>query len=74
MAKDKALLRAIKIVGGESKLARCLGISRQAVNKWESAPPVYAWAIDGLTEGKVTCHQLRPDIFPPLEDMMRAKL
>ncbi len=65
MAKDKALKRAIKILGGEVAVAGYLGVTRQAVNKWERAPTAKAHAIQKLTDGKVTCYDLRPDIFPP---------
>jgi len=65
MAKDKALKRAIKIIGNENALADLLKISRQAVNKWDRAPAGKAYAIQKLTDGKVTCHDLRPDVFPP---------
>lgn len=70
----KALLKAIEIVGGQTELARQLSaaenvkIKQSVVHKWANqtgmVPGEYALTIKKLTGGKVTAHQLCPDIFP----------
>ena len=61
--------RAIRICG-LSRLARKLGVSRQAVDNWRHrrVPPEYCIRIELATGGQVTRHELRPDIFGPPSD------
>ncbi|MCG8431502.1 MAG: helix-turn-helix domain-containing protein [Candidatus Omnitrophica bacterium] len=59
--------RACNILGGQPSLARALGVSTQAVNKWVKrnfVPPVRAIQIEKATNGQVTRHELRPDLYP----------
>ena len=44
MTKDEAIKRA----GSEARLAALLGVSRQAVNKWESIPPLRVYQLREL--------------------------
>lgn len=62
---NKQLLRACKIVGSQEKMARALGVSRQAVQQWcqGKLPAARALAVESLTDGQVTRYQLRSDIF-----------
>jgi DNA-binding transcriptional regulator YdaS (Cro superfamily) len=62
--RDRALRRAINIVGSVAELARKLGLQRQAVSAWRRVPPERVLAVSLATEGKITCHELRPDLFP----------
>jgi len=39
---------AITLAGSASKLAQLLGISRQAVSKWESIPPLQVYRLREL--------------------------
>lgn len=54
--------------GNKSALARALGIKRSAISQWEHVP---IWPtnrvlqIEEATGGKVTRHQMRPDVFGP---------
>ncbi len=65
-----AMKEAISLVG-LSKLARGLGVSHQAVRKFEaSRVPVIEVAM--LTGWKVTPHQLRPDLYPLPGDALLA--
>lgn len=51
-------------------LAGLVGVSYQAVRKWESKgrpPAERALQIEQAVRGTVTRHQLRPDIYPPEE-------
>lgn len=85
----EALSRAIAIVGGQTQLARLLGVKQANVwhwlNKAERVPGEYVLAIEKATGAQVTRHQLRPDLYPdsqPVdsapaireEDVWRAQL
>jgi len=61
------LERAIEIVGTQAALANALGVTAQAVNQWVSKgriPAERVLEIERATEGKVTRHDLRPDLYP----------
>ena len=60
-----ALLKLIKFAGGQSRLARGLGVSRQVVNEWVKRGRISAMmAIEAEkeTNGYVTKGELRPDV------------
>lgn len=59
-----ALQRAIAIVGSGSELARRIGLTAWAVNKWnpDSVPKDRCLDIEKATDGQVTAEELRPDI------------
>ena len=48
---DKMLLRAMAKAGGLSGLAKRLGVSRQAVQKWDSIPDTRLLAIRRIANG-----------------------
>lgn len=52
---------AIEIAGSQVKLARLLGISHQALNKWQDVPPRHIIAIERATG--VHRSLLRPDLY-----------
>lgn len=61
---DKAI-KALK--GNQSELARKIGVTPQAVQQWSKSGKVPAERvldIEAATDGKVTRHDLRPDIYP----------
>ena len=64
-----ALKQAIEIVGTQAAFARALGVKPQHVWNWinrdEKAPADQVLAIEAAVGGKVTRHDLRPDIFGP---------
>ena len=66
---EDALRTAIEIVGGQSKLAKILGVSQPSIwhwlNKSGRVPGEHVIAIERATGGRVTRRLLRPDIFPP---------
>ena len=66
-----AMKEAISLVG-LSKLARGLGVSHQAVRKFEASRVPAERVIDVamLTGWKVTPHQLRPDLYPLPSDAL----
>lgn len=84
-----ALAQAIDLVGGQTQLARLLGVKQANVwhwlNKAERVPGEYVLAIESATGGRVSRHALRPDLYPdsaapdaaptiPEEDLWRAQI
>lgn len=67
------LQQAIRILGGQAALARACGkgCKQQHVWNWmhrdRKIPAEFVLAIERATGGQVTRHQLRPDIYPPIE-------
>lgn len=64
----EALKRAAAELGGYSAVARAVGVTPQAVSekirRGKSASPKWVLALERETGGKVTRHQLRPDLYP----------
>jgi DNA-binding transcriptional regulator YdaS (Cro superfamily) len=61
----KSLEKAFLSVGGQSKLAKSIGIAPQVVNNWVrrgNVPAEYCPAIERATNGLVCCEDLRPDV------------
>ncbi|NBC46725.1 MAG: chaperone [Gammaproteobacteria bacterium] len=72
MSKNPVTIAAAQL-GSTSALARALGLTYQAVRKWERAiddgrlrgiPAERAVEIERLTHGRVTRQMLRPDLWP----------
>lgn len=60
-----ALLKAVSICGGQSALAKAIGVKPQAVQQWIGrgmAPVERVADIERATNGVVTARELRPDI------------
>ena len=57
--------RLINIIG-RKKIAQQFDIKDTSVTSWHKygVPPKYCKTLEKLTQGDVTSHQLRPDIFP----------
>lgn len=68
MNDQTALETAIKTIGNQSKLARVVGVTPQAISHklkhGTTVPAEWCAPIEEATEGKITRHQLRPDLFP----------
>ncbi len=62
--RDEALERAITEAGGVAALARAINVTSQAISQWDRVPAERVLAVEGATGGKVTRHDLRPDIYP----------
>ena len=62
----QALERAVATIGGLSKLASRIGVRPQVIVNWRSRgiPAARVLDIERATEGKVTRHELRPDLYP----------
>lgn len=54
---------AVRVAGGAAAVARELGLSRAAVSKWTRCPADHVLTLERLSDGMVTRHDLRPDIF-----------
>lgn len=59
---------AAEMVGTQRRLAEILGVPPSFVSQWISGyrkiPPTHCLRIEELSGGQVTCHELRPDIYP----------
>lgn len=64
MERDKALIRAIELAGGNKALANAIGISPPSLSAWQTCPANRVLSVVNAVGGKVTCHELRPDIYP----------
>lgn len=65
-----ALQRAIEISGGQSALARAIGVKQGHIYYWLKTGKVSAervLAIESATDGQVSRSELRPDLYPPEE-------
>lgn len=71
----EALDRAVKIAGGQSAIARRLGVSQPTVWAWLNGgqlPAEHVLAVEAATG--VSKHALRPDIYPDESDAGTAAL
>ena len=64
MNKDTPLAKALTFVRAKDMAEAC-NVSSQSITNWQNrgVPPKYCMKIQSLTSGRVTAHQLRPDIF-----------
>ena len=67
-----ALMRAVACVGSQKALADRLGVTQSIVWYWlekakKGCPAEHAVKIEAVTGGKVTRHDLRPDLWPASE-------
>ena len=64
--KKEAIQRACEIAGGQSAMARLLGVKPPSVNEWikggRPVPAARCPAIEKATQGAVRCEDLRPDV------------
>lgn len=63
----EALRKAVQIAGGQSQLAKAVGVKQQHVWNWLNRDMKPAagrvLAIEEAVAGRVTRYQLRPDVF-----------
>lgn len=70
---DRALQKAIKVMGGLTPLAKALGVTVQAISQWERCPSATrAGQIEQATGGQVTRLMLMPHIFGPAKPQRKA--
>jgi DNA-binding transcriptional regulator YdaS (Cro superfamily) len=63
----RAIDNAVKILGGQTAMARVLGVSQARVWNWvhrdQKIPGEFVLPIEEATDGRVSRYELRPDIF-----------
>jgi len=65
---NKLILQAIKISGGQAKLAEACQVTQAAVSKWANNGTITlenAFSVEKATNGQVTAKELRPDVAWP---------
>jgi DNA-binding transcriptional regulator YdaS (Cro superfamily) len=63
----------IAMLGGPAKVASLVGgISSQAVSQWRRVPARHCIALEKASGGRITVHDLRPDIFGPAQPQEAA--
>lgn len=65
--KENVATRAAAAAGGQSALARSLGCTPQAVQRMCATgriPAERVLQIESATNGLITRHELRPDLYP----------
>ena len=64
-----ALEQALNIIGGVNILAKELELHPMAVYQWKKrgVPAKHVSRVSEMTHNAVSCHELRPDIFPENE-------
>lgn len=66
---SEALKRAVEIAGGQKALADKLGVTQSTLWYWldrskKGVPAEHVIRIEAATDGVVTRHELRPDLYP----------
>ena len=69
--QDPTIKLAAEKVGGGAKLARKLGLTRQAIYQWDRIPPERVLQVEEITG--VPRHQLRPDLYPEAREREAAE-
>jgi DNA-binding transcriptional regulator YdaS (Cro superfamily) len=59
---EQAYRRAIRLLGGQSKAAKLLGVSPSTMHRWRICPAERAITLESLSG--VERSALRPDIYP----------
>jgi DNA-binding transcriptional regulator YdaS (Cro superfamily) len=64
-----ALQRAIELCGGQTALAKKIGVPQSTLWHWierarKGVPAEYVIPIETATGGKITRNDLRPDLYP----------
>lgn len=63
--KKNPLQKVFELIGSQAEVARKFGLSREAIRKWKKQVPAgRVLRIEKLTNGAVTRHELRPDLYP----------
>lgn len=60
--------QAVRAAGGCVRVAKLVGLTKQAVSAWRRVPPEHCRVVAAATKGKFSVHDLRPDVFGPALD------
>lgn len=60
----KGVRAAVKAFTTQTALAEALGIERSAVSQWRQVPSKRVLEIETKSGGKVSRHDMRPDLYP----------
>lgn len=64
---NPAVIRAVEALKTNAALALAVGVKPASVSHWKTGlrlvPPKYVRAIERATNGVVSRHELRPDVF-----------
>lgn len=71
MINEPAFKIAIRVAGGATAVARRLNLTRGAVSKWARCPAEHVLALEEMSGGRVSRHEIRPDVFGPDADAAR---
>lgn len=75
MTPAESLAKAIQKIGGYSATARLVGLKTAwAVQKWQRCPAERVCLLVAASDGEVTAHDLRPDLYPNGFEFPRAML
>lgn len=65
MKEINPIEKAIRVLGTQQALADVFGVRKQAITKWRRRVPAErVLGIEEATNGEVTRHELRPDLYP----------
>ncbi len=74
----KALEKAVEIAGGQSALGRLIDRDQKAIWAWinttQKVPAEDVLKIEQAVEGKVSKHDLRPDVYPKPQPLDKIKI
>lgn len=70
---SKGVRAAIKPFITQTALADALGIERSAVSQWKRVPAERVLTIEEKSQGAVTRHEMRPDLYPIEPARKRAR-
>ncbi len=76
---SKAMRKAVELIGGNVKVARCLGVHPSFISQLATGhrlvPCKYVQIIENATQGAVTRYDLRPDVFgdAPVADTKKKR-
>lgn len=69
--EQNGIKKAIECLGSQSALAQALDVSPQFINQLANGsrpiPATLVRKIEAATDGRVSCHDLRPDIFGAID-------
>lgn len=72
MTGFEALRRAVEILRSQAKAAEAVGVRQQTVSELlrigKKVPAEWCIPLEKATEGEITRHMLRPDLYPIDED------